>query len=193
MIIIIIINSTPLCLLQFHHTSCKESSVFTQAKEIEPIQVACRLRPLDCRDRGFESRWEYECSSLVFVMCCIGSGICDKLISHSDESYQAHVLRSVCDLETSLVKRPTPELGFCGRERNFTLLLLNLQYLQHCYITCYIPSSFAPLKLSEAPSTALLSPEQRMYPALKALVSPPPGPSVQWSQQESVGLYVVFT
>jgi hypothetical protein len=27
------------------------------------------------------------CSSVMFVVCCVGSGLCDKLIPHSEESY----------------------------------------------------------------------------------------------------------
>jgi hypothetical protein len=30
------------------------------------------LRPLDCRDRGFKTRWELECLSVAFVVCCVG-------------------------------------------------------------------------------------------------------------------------
>ena len=132
--------------------------------------MASPLRLLDCWARGFESRWEYECSSLVFVVYCVGSGLCDELITYSYESDQVHELRILCDLETSLVRWPTPKLGCCGTGRNFTLLLLNLQYVQHSHITRYISSNFARLKLSETPSTALLSPKQRVYLALKALV-----------------------
>ena len=132
-----------------------------------------------CWDRGFESRWEYECSSLVFVVCCEDSGRCDELITYLDESYQVYVLRIAFDLETTLLRRPTPELGCCGTKINCTRLLFNLQYLQHCHITRHISSSFASLKLSEGHSTALLSPEQPAYLALKALVCPLPPCSVE--------------
>jgi hypothetical protein len=42
-----------------------------------------------------ESHWEHGCSSLVLVVCCVGSGLCDKLITPSEESYQVHVFNSV--------------------------------------------------------------------------------------------------
>jgi hypothetical protein len=44
------------------------------------------LLPLACWDCGFESCWGHRCSSLVFVVCCVGSGFCDGLITHSEES-----------------------------------------------------------------------------------------------------------
>jgi len=43
------------------------------------------LKPLDGWDRGFESRRGHGCSFLVFIVCCAGSGLCDKLISRSEE------------------------------------------------------------------------------------------------------------
>lgn len=54
------------------------------------------LQPLDCRDGRLESCWEHEWLSCVFVVCCVGSGLCDELISHSEESYQVRVSDSVC-------------------------------------------------------------------------------------------------
>jgi hypothetical protein len=35
------------------------------------------LQQFDCWDREFESRWGHESSSLVFVVCCVGSGLFD--------------------------------------------------------------------------------------------------------------------
>ena len=54
-------------------------------------------------------------SSLVFVARCVGSGVCDELITHSGESYSVCVcvcVFAVCGLETSL-GRPGPEFVFC--------------------------------------------------------------------------------
>jgi hypothetical protein len=50
----------------------------------------------------------------MFVMCCVGSGLCDGLISRSEESYSVCVCVCliVCDLETLTVRRPRSELGF---------------------------------------------------------------------------------
>jgi hypothetical protein len=47
------------------------------------------LRPLDCWDRG------HGCSSLVFAVCCVGSGLCDELITRSEESYRVCVCNYV--------------------------------------------------------------------------------------------------
>jgi hypothetical protein len=41
-------------------------------------------QPLDCWDRGFES----DSSPLVLVVCCVGSGLCDGLITRSEEPYR---------------------------------------------------------------------------------------------------------
>jgi hypothetical protein len=48
------------------------------------------------------------CSSLVLVACCVRSGLCDELITRSDESYRLCVCLTVCDLETSTIRRPSP-------------------------------------------------------------------------------------
>ena len=37
---------------------------------------------------GFESRWEFGYSSLVFVVCCLGSDLWDKPTTRSKESYR---------------------------------------------------------------------------------------------------------
>jgi hypothetical protein len=39
------------------------------------------------RDRGFESRWGHESSSLVSVVCCVGTDLCNELITLSEGSY----------------------------------------------------------------------------------------------------------
>ena len=33
--------------------------------------------------------------------CYVGRGLCDELITHSEESYRAYVFVKLCDLETS--------------------------------------------------------------------------------------------
>jgi hypothetical protein len=49
-----------------------------------------------------------------------GIGLCEGLITCPEESYRLFVCLSliVCDLETSTMRRPRPELGCCatGRE-----------------------------------------------------------------------------
>ena len=55
-------------------------------------------------DRGFESRWGYGCLSLLFVVSCVNSGLCEELITASEDSYR------VCDLVTSKMRWPNYEL-----------------------------------------------------------------------------------
>jgi hypothetical protein len=40
------------------------------------------LQSLDCWDRGLESRWRHGCSYFIFVVCCVGSSLCDDLESY---------------------------------------------------------------------------------------------------------------
>jgi len=42
-------------------------------------------------DRKFESRRVHEFSSLVFTVCCVGIGLCDEMITRSEESYRVCV------------------------------------------------------------------------------------------------------
>jgi hypothetical protein len=65
------------------------------------------------------SRWGHACSSLVFVVCCVGSGLYDELITRSEESYRVCVCVCliVCDVETSTMRRPRSELGCCATEK----------------------------------------------------------------------------
>jgi len=49
--------------------------------------------------------------SLVFVVCCIGSGPCDELITRSREDLPDLACLIVCDLETSTMGRPGNDWG----------------------------------------------------------------------------------
>jgi len=49
------------------------------------------LHQPDCWDLGFESRGGHEYSSHVFVVFCVGSGLCDGLIARSEQSYRVCV------------------------------------------------------------------------------------------------------
>ena len=64
--------------------------------------------------RGFEFRRGHGCSTLVFVVCCVGSGHCYELINHPAESDR--VCPIVCDLETPKKRRPRPDVGCCAKE-----------------------------------------------------------------------------
>jgi hypothetical protein len=49
---------------------------------------------------------------LVCCECCglLGRGLCGELITCSEESYRLCVCLIACDLETSTLRRPRPEL-----------------------------------------------------------------------------------
>jgi len=66
----------------------------TVIKESFTATIGIILQSLDCRDRGFESRSGNGCSSHVFVVCCVGSGFCDELMTRV-ESYRVHVSNCV--------------------------------------------------------------------------------------------------
>jgi hypothetical protein len=49
---------------------------------------------------GLDSPWGYRRSCLVVVICCVGSGLCEELISHTQKSYRVFVFVSVLDSST---------------------------------------------------------------------------------------------
>jgi hypothetical protein len=54
------------------------------------------------------------------VVCCVGNSLCDGLMAHSDECYRFCVCMCVlivCDLETSTMRQPRPELGCCTPQK----------------------------------------------------------------------------
>ena len=64
--------------------------------------------------------------SVVFAVCCAGSGLCDELITRSEEYYRVCVcVLCVCvcvcvsafGLETSKMRRRILELGRCATEK----------------------------------------------------------------------------
>ena len=56
------------------------------------------MQPLDSCDRGFESRRGHDVRllCLVFLERCVGRGLCDKLITRPEKSYQVCVYVCVC-------------------------------------------------------------------------------------------------
>ena len=78
------------------------------------IESEC-LGPIACWDCGFESRRGHGCLS---VECCVLSGrdVCDGPIPHPEESYRLWCV-TVCDLQTSRMRRPWPTLGCYARKK----------------------------------------------------------------------------
>jgi hypothetical protein len=62
------------------------------------------LLPLDCWGHGFESRTEHGCLSVV--LSCVGRGLCDGLITRTEESYLVSV--RVYDQETPKMEAKGP-------------------------------------------------------------------------------------
>jgi hypothetical protein len=86
-----------------------------------------RLLPLDCSVRGFKSRGGPKFPFIVFFVCCVGSGLSATSWSLVQRSPTGCVHLIVCDLETSTMTRPTPEIGCRATQRrkkwvNHTLL-----------------------------------------------------------------------
>ena len=68
------------------------------------------LRSLNWWYHGFESRRGSSCS-LVFVLCCVGSGLCyHELFTGAEECCRVCECLSVSELETSIIRRPRPGL-----------------------------------------------------------------------------------
>jgi hypothetical protein len=61
----------------------------------------------------------------MFVCCechvLSGTGLCDELITHPEESYRLWCV-VVCDLETSIMRRPWPALGRRATAKNYSAL-----------------------------------------------------------------------
>ena len=53
----------------------------------------------------------------MFVVCCVGSGVCDGLIATTEGAYRLCVCLIVCDLEPLTMRWPRLELGCCATER----------------------------------------------------------------------------
>jgi hypothetical protein len=71
--------------------------------------------------------WGQGFSSLVLVGCCVRSGLCNGLITHSEESYRGVRVRVrvcvcvcwiMCDLETWTMRRPRFESGCYVTRKN---------------------------------------------------------------------------
>ena len=54
----------------------------------------------------------------MFFVCYIVNGLCDELITHSEESYGGCVCLVVCDQETPARRWPRPKFGYCAKKKN---------------------------------------------------------------------------
>jgi hypothetical protein len=61
-------------------------------------------------------------------VCRVGSGVCDGMITRSEESYRLCVCLLVCALETSTLRRPRTELGDCATGKRVNRSFLNESY-----------------------------------------------------------------
>ena len=64
------------------------------------------MQPLDCWDHGFQSCREHTRRFICvgFVVCCVGSGLCDEPITHSEEPYRLCVCSSNLSSEAALAQ-----------------------------------------------------------------------------------------
>ena len=92
---LVIITLKPLLPKRYLRCSMYYRGRRTVIKESFTATIGIILQSLDCWDRGFESRSGNGCSSLVFVVYCVGSGFCDELMSRVEESYRVHVSNCV--------------------------------------------------------------------------------------------------
>ena len=52
---------------------------------VDPRLWDVGLQSIECRNRSFESRWGHDCSSILFVLYCVGTGLCDELVTRSED------------------------------------------------------------------------------------------------------------
>ena len=78
------------------------------------------LRPLAYWDCGFESHWGLD----VCRGCCVlsGRGLCGELVTRPEASYRLWYV-VVCDIETSLMRRPWPT-GSCRPKNKQTIIVI---------------------------------------------------------------------
>jgi hypothetical protein len=94
------------------------------------------MQPLDSWNRGFEFR-RGRGFPLVFVLCCVGNGLRNWLISGSEESYG--VCAFVADTETSKKGHPWPDFGLSATGKVLTLTEAQInRALCFCFNGCDI-------------------------------------------------------
>jgi hypothetical protein len=79
---------------------------------LERMSAATRL--LGLRVRIQQRAWM---SVPCHAVCRAGSGLCDELITRSEEFYRSYVCVIVCDIETSTIRRPLVQLGLLRQKK----------------------------------------------------------------------------
>ena len=98
-------------------------------------EVSCEsLQPIACWDYAFESRRGYGYLFLVNIVRLSGRGLCDGPITRPKESNRLCCV-TVCDLETSSMRRPWPALGCYVREREREKRMCMLSDAVSLYLT----------------------------------------------------------
>ena len=82
-----------------------------------PSGLRLDLWTIACWDCRFESHWGHGCFSVVW--CCL----CDGPIPFAEQSYQLWCV-SLCDLETTRMRRRWAALGYCARRKFKTFIIL---------------------------------------------------------------------
>jgi hypothetical protein len=74
-------------------------------------------RLIACWDCGFKSRREHGCLSVMCVICQVEVSASDQ--SLAQRSPTVCEFGTVCDPETSAMRRPWPALGCCRKEKEY--------------------------------------------------------------------------
>ena len=74
----------------------------------------------------------------MFVVFCVGIGLCDELITRLEEPYRVRcVCLIMCDLEASKVRWPRPQLVSCATAQIWTINTLAYLALYVCCVLVF--------------------------------------------------------
>jgi hypothetical protein len=83
-----------------------------------PIPVAVRSKAWVCSRLSAGIAGSIPAENMNIRLLCSGSGLCEGMITLSEDSCLWYVCLIVCDLETSTVRRPKAELRCCATGRH---------------------------------------------------------------------------
>jgi len=84
-----------------------------------PLAVRCKAYVRTCSTAGIAGSEPADGMDIrLFCLCCVGSGLCDEMITRSEESYMVCVCPNVFDLETST--------RFCATEKSNNFVNMRL-------------------------------------------------------------------